>query len=238
MRSFSQLTLAFLFVTVSSSLFAYQPGKWTPMDRYIESDMPGGPTALSVTDRTGKLVTRAAFSYSPAGRLMKEEYFDAKGTKTGETTYRYAEGKIVEELVLDAQGKVITTKTFQYNRDGLSAIVIVENNQEVMRITYTYRNAKPIEGMEGLAGDQNHFSFEYRAEVLEGIEVKNTRGESISHITYRYQNSRLTEREKIQDSRRSRCQYTYSSEGRLTSFAYSDLQGTEWVLDKTFTFQY
>ena len=62
-----------------TSLSAFQPTRWSPMDQFILEGGAGGPRALQVMNPTGQILSRAQFVYDGSGRLVEERFQTAGG---------------------------------------------------------------------------------------------------------------------------------------------------------------
>lgn len=221
-------------------LFGYQPGRWNPLDIYIERDSPGGPRSLEVVDGNGAVIQKAEFSYDASGRLLKESYFGKTGIRDGETQYSYENGKVTAEILTNARGQILARKVFTYDGASLQTIAVYNAANELqVQTRYTMKGNKYISGVEGPAEGSDRYTFQYTGDRLDSISVLSSTGAQLSQIVYRYsENARLTEREKIQNSERSRCAYSYDDSGRITSYTYYNLRNENWIVEKKLNFRY
>ena len=91
---FNLLVLLFIF---SHQLYAYTPGKWSHIDKYILGLSKNGPYKEIVKNPKGEIIFTAEYEYDKDGFLIKEKYTDNNNQSNGETQYTYEKGRLTKE---------------------------------------------------------------------------------------------------------------------------------------------
>lgn len=217
------LKVALLLLLFANPLLAYQPTRWSPLDIYVEEARAGGPSGLRVLDGEGREISAARFEYNAEGRLQRENFTRA-GTATGAAVYVYANGRLTEERLLDADGELLSRTVFEYagarlkalrqfNREGR-----VETSQE-----FRYADGRIVGGVERNGADTDHFELEYQSNRPVLLTVKDAAGQVVQKLSFSYDaNNRLAARVREANGGVSRCTYTYDASGRVTAYVYAD----------------
>lgn len=231
--------LLILFAALPGQLFAYQPVKWNPLDTYIAEGKKDGPKSMTVLDGSGKELQKAIYEYTESGRLVREKYFK-DGKADGETLYRYENGKLVEERLVDAAGKLVERQVFLYDSDGLISIEVQDNSGKILlRNVFERKSSQIVGGLEISSETSDRYRLKYEGERLVEVTVLDDQGQSLSTVAYLYDTKgRLTERKKIQNENQSRCVVDYNGHDRIKSYRYLNQEGTKWVTEKQFLLSY
>lgn len=223
-----------LFLLCTSSLLAYQPGRFSPLDDVVIKGGTG-PRSLEARDAAGKLIESARFEYDEKGRLSREHYTGADGKPTGSTEYVRAGDRLKEEVRRDAQGKVLYRTIFFHDGALISRMDVHDSAGALeLRRTYTYQRALLIGGEEIVGQTTDRFRTAYDDKGnLQALIFLQQDGKPYGEIRYRYDSAgQLTERERTQAERRELCRYERSA-GRIVRYSYFGRSGEQWVLQKT-----
>lgn len=224
-----------LLVLTCSPAYAFQPGRFHPMDSLVLSGGKG-PRGLEARDAQGKLLERAQFEYDERGRLTRENYFDAAGKPSGLTEYVRDGDHLKEEIRRDSQQRVLYRSIFFRDGAQISRIDVHDATGALeLRRTYAYQRALLVGGEETVGQNTERFSARYdSAGRLTSIQFLGPDGKPYGQIEYRYSpDGRLLERERSQPEKRELCKYSYDGQGRINQFAYFGKQGDQWTLQKT-----
>ena len=228
------------FIMMQDQLSAYQPGKWSPMDVYIEKGQKGGPEKLILKDESGKVVESAVYKYNAEGRLLEEKYYNDAGKYTGRTEYVYAAQNLAQEILYDANDKVVTRKELNYGKKTIDVLVLDADGKEIIRHYIRHNKMKITSGREYDQNSKDQFVVEYDKKGR-AVKFKMIRsdGSSISEILYSYSElNRIIERKLSNDSFQSVCRYTYDVNGNISSYTYYNLTPAEWKKYRTVELQY
>ena len=235
---YTTLVFAILPVVLISELQAYQPGKWSPMDVYITEGKKGGPKRLVLKDSAGKILEFSDFIYDEDGHLLEEKFYDPSGKYRGKIEYTYALGKIAQEILKDVDGKLISTKEFNFHNKTMDIVVLDPNGTTIMRHHIIHDNMKVKGGKEinGKIKDQFSVSYDKQGRVSL-FRFTREDGTSLSEIYYTYDEmGRLVSRKLKDDSGESICKYEYDASGKLISYTYFNGSEGNWVKDKYLEF--
>lgn len=225
-----------------ASLLAFTPGKWDPMDTYIEGARKGGPRALIVYDADGKIRQSAEYQYDQSGRLLKEVYINSAGKKEGSTEYEYRAGNIAGERLFDKNGKLVERKVYLYSRGKLSGIQVYDDkDQEIMQVDYSHKGDRIHVAEEKRDRALDRVVFHYKDERLNKLEVKDDQGKVFSHTRFDYgKNGKLVRRERFQGGRRYLCKYLYNKSGSVAQYEYLvfNPEKNQWQLQKRLAFKF
>ena len=235
-----RLIFLIFFFFGAQSIAAYQPGKWSPMDVYVEQGREGGPISLVLKNSDGQMLETAKFEYDRNGRLMKEKFYSAKGKYTGVTEYTYVNNVVSLEILKDAKGNIISTKEFKWGKKTLNVIVMDNNGKIIMRHYIRHKNYRVTSGREKDETSEDQFQVQYDKK---GKAVKfkliRTDGSSISEIHYMYDSSgKLTARLLKNNSFESKCVYKYDLNGNIISFTYFNQGPGKWIKDRSMILTY
>ncbi|MCE9597754.1 MAG: hypothetical protein K8S54_07290 [Spirochaetia bacterium] len=240
-------SFAFLFcglasLAIPSVLFAYQPGRFTPLDVYVLKGAPSGPTSLVARSPDGAILERAQYKYDASGRLTFETFTNAKDVASGSTEYKRAGDKLAEEVRKNQSGSIMSRTVYSYEGDTLSAIEVY-NEKGIMELRRRYHltQGRITGGEEIVATTTDKFVIKYdEGSVLpQALVFVQADGHPFGQILYRYDSQkRLVERERVQNENRELCKYEYDQKGRVVSYSYFGFINNQWKLRKTLTYTY
>lgn len=231
-----------LLSVLPSIAFAYQPGKFTPLDVYVLKGAPAGPTSLVARGADGAILERAQFKYDGSGRLTTETFVNSKDAVYGSTEYKRAGDKLSEEVRKNQSGSIMSRTVYSYEGETLSAIEVY-NEKGIMELRRRYflTQGRITSGEEIIATTKDKFVIKYDegSTLPQALVFVQSDGHPFGQILYRYDaQKRLVERERVQNERRELCKYEYDEKGRVLSYSYFDFIDNKWKLKKTLTYSY
>ena len=221
-------------------LQAYQPGKWSPMDIYVEQEIKGGPKSLELKNAEGKTLEISKFEYNSKGRLIEEKFYQPSGKFTGKIQYEYNLGNISSEVLLDSNGNVLSRKEFKIRPKSMEITVLDAKGETIMRHFIRHNKMKVTGGKEynGDVTDQFVVSYDKGGRVQK-LSFIRPGGSSITEINYSYDvNGKLISRTLRDDTVLSVCKYDYDEKGNIKSFTYYNGSDGKLIKDKTLIFDY
>ena len=228
-----------VFIFFSSSLLAYMPGRYSPLDQFVLRNSKERPTSLSVVIN-GQQVQVARFYYNNSGRLTREVYAGKDGITQGQTKYNYKDGKLIGESLYNKKEELVENRVFSYDRHGLIAMrVFNKDKQLIINQFINSEKNRIISGRQvnGKQTDRFFIRYEKNRPVL--MKVLREDGKLISKVTFTYSKSgALKERIRDQNDSLSRCVYKYQAGGKLESYSYYTKVEGKWVLTKTLVLNY
>jgi hypothetical protein len=230
---------------ISSSIFAYTPGKWSPLDKYIMGLETFGPVGEEVKSKDGKLLYTAEYEYDEKGRLVKEKFKNSKGEPDGETVYTYEKNKISMEDLYSSRG-LEERKVFKYSTNNELKEIIVYSNDGKETLKYkvlAILNGMITDGEIRWVKDKEVEFFSMRKDStnakLYNQEILDDKKKFIAIVRYFFdEQGRLIKRENDQPQNRKMSEIKYDSESKVTEYSFSIFQENDWLLQKTHTLKY
>jgi antitoxin component YwqK of YwqJK toxin-antitoxin module len=235
--------LSLLIILFSNSVFAYNPGKWSHLDKYVMGLEKNGPKQETVKNAEGKIIYKASYEYDEEGRLIKEVYTDGSGAPDGETVYQYDKNRVISEQLFSKQG-LQEKKIFKYNSKGDLKEIIIYNaeGKEILRCIVTYMwNEQVGEGEIKWIKDKEseYFSTKRESATVYNQEIFDTKKKSVANVKYILDsNGKIIKRENVQSNTKRMSEIQYSPDGKISSFNFSVYQENEWKAIKTHELQY
>ena len=226
-----------------SKLWAYQPLQWSPINAYILKEQSrNGPRGIKVLDPKGELIAKTLYEYNSSGRVVKEIYYNAKAQKTGYSEYRYKDGLLREERLLDLSGKVFSITRFFYDpQSKLKSLKIYgvkgkgEKKELKLEQNYYYSGKRLTGGIEIIGGKErqrNSFQIFYEGEKVKRLLFHAKGIGKILEIIYHYdKEQKLRERVRhiFLEKKVSRCIYHYDEREELKEYKYRNKgAGGKW----------
>ncbi len=238
--SLLRLLILALLALSSSTLLAYQPVRWSPMDPYIEKGNTGGPAAVKVLDPNGTVLGTGKFQYDAKGRLVEETFLNSEGKADGKTTYAYKGEHLSEEKLFDRDGKLVARTVFMYSGNQLTGLEQYDRDGNLaMKQSYVHKDNRIVEGVEKTGDGEDAFVLKYDAGRPVSFVVKSAEHGELQKITYRYdEKGRLKQRVREAFGNMSRCDVLYDAKGRVEAYAYYDQVGGKWLRVKKLQFDY
>ncbi len=240
LAGFLPVSAASVLLFLTTSLGAYQPGKWYHTDPYVVTARKGGPLFAEVYDPTGQLLKKATYAYSQDGHILKETYFNSRGTQEGETSFEYdSKGQPLQEVLYDPRGNILSKRLYSYSDNRLASTkAIDEKGGVILEQDYYYHGQKISGGVEKAGEDSLQFLFKYQGDKLIMVTVLNIDGSPLSQVKYSYNSKgQLTSREKNHLGEKSLCRYDYSN-GKLIAYTYFNQGEHGWSTEKSIRLHY
>ncbi|MCB1326339.1 MAG: hypothetical protein H7A21_16865 [Spirochaetales bacterium] len=239
MKPFATAAATLIFLG-ASAVQAYQPLRWNPMDIYILEGKAGGPRMLTVYDADGERLNQASFEYDASGRLVREVYTTSGGTPDGYSTYTYSDGRITEERLYDSTGNLVNRSIFTYAGTSLARMEIQNaDGQPILRQEYTVQSGRIEGGSEWNAGENLRFQILYGQHGQAAVTMRSSEEGELARIQFtRDELGRVASRVRAQGDARSKVDYSYDSEGRITECRYFSQAGEQWILERILRFSY
>ncbi|HMV44341.1 MAG TPA: hypothetical protein PK079_09665 [Leptospiraceae bacterium] len=234
-------TFLLFYFLVLSILYAYTPGKWSYLDRFVVGNEKFGPVSEIVKNRTGQTIYSAMYEYNVEGKLIKEKFLNAKGENDGEIVYTYDSGKVKTEEVFSPDKQSQEKKTFSYASSGnLKEIIITSaSGKGVLRHKInSIQDGFVLDCETKWEEEGAQESFSSKKDVLDETilnqEIFDDKKKSIGFIKYYYdKKGRIEKRENMQGNSKRMQLLTYDESGKLISFSFHVKQDENWVLVKT-----
>ena len=239
-----------LLCSIDAAVQAYQPIQWSPLNPYVLKDNDQeGPSTLKVLNPKGELVAMIRYRYNSSGRLIQENYYNAKGLETGRTQYDYRKYLLSGERLIDTSGKVLSSKQFFYDSQGqLQSLKVYDSKKRIRSEQfYHYLQKRLTGGLEVMRdGDnkeqKNKFQIFYERNKPSRILFSAQDVGKILEIIYSYDKmQRIKERTRhlFLEKKISRCIYHYNERGQLESYSYKskDTKG-KWLKDRQIVLSY
>ncbi len=234
------LFLKNIFSLETSAAFdLYEPGIFHPLGPtllYGNSDIRKRPYMVLAINEKDQIVEKSLLQYDNQGRLIAEKIFNPNNQFKGEIQYIYNNNKIIEERYTDSNLNVFAKKIRKYIKEELVQIDFYDNENLQFSRTYKY-NRNLIIGREFQKGFSDPFIIKLKNGLIESVEFKD-KNNTLMVIHYKYEGSKLIERNKLVGEVQSRCSYFYDSENRLKEYVYFDLIRKQWKKTKTIRFVY
>lgn len=224
-----------------NNLFAFTPGKWSHMDRYVLGFEKNGPIKEIVRNTEGKVTYTAEYEYDSEGKLVKEKYSDKDGKSDGETIFIYEKNKVTVEELYNSEKALKERKKYKYNSNGdLNEIELYsgEGKLLVKSKIHSLSNGLVTEAETVWADNKETESFA----IKKDDKVQNVFNQSIfddkkkltAEVKYTYdKNGKLQQRENFQGNQLRLNKLTYNNIGKLDNFSFHVKQGDKWSLLKT-----
>ncbi|PJZ71079.1 hypothetical protein CH373_00720 [Leptospira perolatii] len=234
--------ILFTFVSISSNLFAFTPGKWSHTDRYVLGSEKGGPTQELVKNSDGKIIYSANYKYDESGKLVQEFYIDSDGKGDGQTKFTYLNGKIQREELFNKNGKIVETKSFFYNPNGILSVVELKDeagklvlnciisswgeNGLVRDAQTDWTNTKEKERFSVVKDNKNPSLFQQN--------IFNEDKQQVASTIYTYdEQGKLLSRMNVQGNLERLNRLIWDKNNRLQQLTFHVKQGDKWTLEKT-----
>lgn len=232
-----------LLILLSTSIYSYNPGKWSPLDKYVMGLEKNGPKKEIVKNGEGQIIYTASYEYDEEGRLSKEVYTDSGGGADGETIYQYEKNRIISEELFSKQG-LQEKKIFKYTVKGdLKEIIVYgADGKEIVRcIVNSMWNEQIADGEIKWIKDKEseYFSMKKESATVFNQEILDTKKKQVATVRYILDTSgRLIKRENIQTNTKRMSEIQYQENGKVKSFSFSVFVDNDWKTVKTHELEY
>ncbi len=247
----------FLFLSITS-LWAYQPLRWSPIDEYVLRDKLGGPLGLRSYDVKGKLIESIKYEYNSKGRLVKENYYNAQNVFTGYLEYEYKKSLLHSEKLYNTKGALLSSVIFEERNGHIHALSISNQQGELIsKQNFSYEGKNIVGGSERENEQTTDFKFFYEKGILKKITLFSKTSGKLAEILFKYDsNNRIIERTRhlYTHNQSNKCIYLYDSKKeRILNYRFETLidantpkesKGSKkqnqpkWVLEKSISLFY
>jgi antitoxin component YwqK of YwqJK toxin-antitoxin module len=131
-ESFSMKSIFTLILFLTFPLLAYTPGKWSYKDQFTLYQGHKGPSKEIIRNGEGVVTYVAEYTYNEEGRLVQEIYSDKEGKADGKTSFQYKDGVLVSEESFGSDERPTERKEFYFKNNILKKLVTRDGDGKIL----------------------------------------------------------------------------------------------------------